>query len=280
MQGSLKPKFCIYHRHTRHPTTNCWTLKRNFRQKQLDNELRVGQHDVREEPYLNHRNQEREREVNRAECYPFMYDDEEEDSEGWAYMVSCYEITKDFASYPNPAVIPDPNSSVRTLQNSAKFRTFFDGFGFTPTTRLEMTKAIMNITEVHQKACMPVEGSVLQTIRDESNLITFTDADRQVPFLHNRPLYVTACVNSVELKRVFLDDGASINLMPLSTFKMAGIPKNRIVKNPIAITGFGGDKRESLGYVVVDLIVGAIHSTTKFHLINADPNYHIILGCN
>lgn len=218
--------------------------------------------------------------MNRAECYPFMYDDEEEDSDGWAYMVSCYEITEDFASYPNPAVMPDPNSLVRTLQNSAKFRTFFDDFGFTPTMTLEMTNAIMNIVEVHQNACMSVEGSVPQTIRDESNSITFTDADKRVPFLHNRPLYVTACVNSVELKCVFLYDRASINLMPLSTFKMAGIPENRIVKNPIAITGFGGDKRESLGYVVVDLIVGAICSMTKFHLINADPNYHIILGCN
>lgn len=41
-----------------------------------------------------------------AECYPFMYEDEEdsdgysymknEDEEAWAYMVSCYEITEDF----------------------------------------------------------------------------------------------------------------------------------------------------------------------------------------
>lgn len=150
------PKLCIYHHHIRHPTANCWTLKRIFGRKQLANELRMGQRDVHEEPYPPHRNQE----VNMAECYPFMYDDKEEDSESWAYTVSCYEITEDFASSPNPAVMPDPNASVKTLQNSTKFRSLFDGFVFTPAARLEMTKAIIKIAEVHQEACMSIEGSV------------------------------------------------------------------------------------------------------------------------
>lgn len=99
-----------------------------------------------------------------------------------------------------------------------------------------------------------------------------------MPYPHNRPLYVIARINRTELKRNFLDGGASINLMPLSTFKKLEIQENRIVESPITITGFGGDKRQSLGYVVVDLEVGAIRSATKFRLINADPNYQIILG--
>lgn len=43
---------------------------------------------------------------------------------------------------------------------------------------------------------------------------------------------MTAHVNGVELKRVFLDGGASINLMPLSTFNKIEILKDRIVKKP------------------------------------------------
>lgn len=58
----------------------------------------------------------------------------------------------------------------------------------------------------------------------------------------------------------------------MTTFKTIGIPENRIVKSPITITGFGGDKKESLGFVMVDLSVGAICAATKFHIINADPN--------
>lgn len=40
------PNFCIFHRHTRHSTSDYWTLKRIFRRKQHANELRVGQRDV------------------------------------------------------------------------------------------------------------------------------------------------------------------------------------------------------------------------------------------
>lgn len=218
-----------------------------------------------------------------AEYYPFMYDDEEEsdsyyylekeDEEAQAYMVSCYEITEDFRDHVAPAVTPDPNASAKALQNSTKFQAFFDGFGFTPAARLEITKAIIDIAEVHHESCMSAEGSVPRTIRDESNSVTFFDADRRVPYPHNRSLYVTSFVNGMELKRTFLDGGASINLMPLSTFKNLEIKENQIVESPITITRFKRDRRQSLGYVVVDLEVGAICSATKFHLINADPNY-------
>lgn len=162
-----------------------------------------------------------------------MYEDEEdadnhyyldgEEEEAWAYMVSCYEITEEFGDGAAPAVTPDPNASVKTLQNSTKLCAFFDGFGFTPAARLEITKAIINITEVHQESCMSAEGSIPRAIRDESNSITFSDVDRRVPYPHNRLLYVTSRVNGIELKRTFLDSGASINLMPMSTFKKLGI---------------------------------------------------------
>lgn len=113
--------------------------------------------------------------------------------------------------------------------------------------RLEISKAIISIAEVHNESRMSVERSIPRTIRDESNLVTFSDADRKVPYPHYRPLYMTSCVNGTELKHMFLDGGASINLIPLSTFKKLEIQKNRIVESPITITSFWGDKRQSLG---------------------------------
>ncbi|KAI8550885.1 hypothetical protein RHMOL_Rhmol06G0142100 [Rhododendron molle] len=77
-----------------------------------------------------------------AECYPFMYEDEndadnryhleDDEEDGWAYMVSCHEIIEEFGESSTPIVTPDPNNSVRKLQNSVKFYALFDGFSFTP----------------------------------------------------------------------------------------------------------------------------------------------------
>lgn len=46
------------------------------------------------------------------------------------YMASCFEITDEIASYPPPIVALDPDTLVKILQNSTKFKAFFDGFGF------------------------------------------------------------------------------------------------------------------------------------------------------
>ena len=75
-----------------------------------------------------------------------------------------------------------------------------------------------------------------------------------------------------------MDGGASINIMPLSTLKKIGLAEDRMIKSFIAITGFQGDRKDSLGYVIVDLAVGPIRAATKFHVIDAHTNYHIILG--
>ncbi|KAI8530125.1 hypothetical protein RHMOL_Rhmol11G0031300 [Rhododendron molle] len=36
------PRYCMYHRHTKHPTNDCWSLKQLFKRKQNANELRIG----------------------------------------------------------------------------------------------------------------------------------------------------------------------------------------------------------------------------------------------
>ncbi|XP_028069565.1 uncharacterized protein LOC114272090 [Camellia sinensis] len=85
-------------------------------------------------------------------------------------------------------------------------------------------------------------------------------------------------INDVEFKRAFLDGRASINIITINTFAKAGILESRLVRQPIIEMGFGGDKKVTRGHVVVDLAVGEIRSATKFHVIEADTNYHMILG--
>lgn len=106
---------------------------------------------------------------------------------------------------------------------SNKSKTFFDGFGFIPSLRLKIKKAILEIANGSQEACVAEGGSVVQTIREESNTTSFSDVDRRVPFPHNKPLFVTDHINGVELKQAFLDGGPSINIVPLEMLKKLGI---------------------------------------------------------
>lgn len=94
-----------------------------------------------------------------------------------------------------------------------KFKRFFDQIGFKSEARLEAIKAIIKVTKA-QEDCMQVDGSISKELTEGSNKICFTDADREVKYIHNRPLYVTVIINGFEVKRAFIDNRASVNIMP------------------------------------------------------------------
>ncbi|KAH7838078.1 hypothetical protein Vadar_021711 [Vaccinium darrowii] len=75
-----------------------------------------------------------------------------------------------------------------------------------------------------------------------------------------------------------MDGGASLNIIPYSTFKVAEIPANHLVKQPITISGFGNHGQQTMGFVQMDLVVGKIRSTTKFHVMDSETSYQALLG--
>ena len=107
--------------------------------------------------------------------------------------------------------------------------------------------------------------------------ITFIDADVQVPYPYNRPLYVPATVHDVEFKRTLFDGGASLNIMPLSTFKVAGIPKEKLIPQGIDIAGFCNDTRQTLEFVTTALRLRKFHTPTTFYVLDADTSYHLLI---
>ncbi|MQL88686.1 hypothetical protein Taro_021251 [Colocasia esculenta] len=71
--------------------------------------------------------------------------------------------------------------------------------------------------------------------------VTFTDEDLLLssPY-HNRPLYMKGKINNMQLNRILVDPGASINLMPYKTFQSLYLmPYMQRVKDPLCLPSFG-----------------------------------------
>ncbi|XP_026440727.1 uncharacterized protein LOC113339709 [Papaver somniferum] len=64
----------------------------------------------------------------------------------------------------------------------------------------------------------------------------------------------------------------------MKTLKTARFPQNKIVRHPILMTGFEGSQIHTYGYAYIDLKVGLIQSKVKFHVIEQEPDYLMILG--
>ena len=114
---------------------------------------------------------------------------------------------------------------------------------------------------------------------ETTNTITFTNKDMEVEYPdHRKPLYLTATINGVQIKRALINTGASLNLIVLSTLEVVGMVGKRIMGALMKITGFGGATESTKRYAQLALSVGPIVAMTRFHVINLEVSYHILLG--
>ena len=108
----------------------------------------------------------------------------------------------------------------------------------------------MNIAFEVGVECLSVEMPEDRALLQESTEITFSNDDMEVGHPdHKRPLYLTASINQIPIKRALVDTGASINLIPLSTLQAAGISERKIQECPMKVTGFGGRGEYTAGHI-------------------------------
>ena len=171
-----------------------------------------------------------------------------------------------------------PNT-VKTFQKKPKFKTLFNQLGFGPEVRRMATESLINIATDSGVECFTVESHASQAYLKITNAVTFTDKDLEVKLPdHHRPLYLMATINSVQIRRALVDTGASLNLIALSTLETVGLTSRRVLKAPMKITRFGGSVELIEGYVQLALRVGPIVALTRFHVINSEVSYHVLLG--
>jgi len=143
-----------------------------------------------------------------------------------------------------------PAAAITTLQQSAKFKNLFDQLGLTVKERKIATEALVSIAFGVEVECLSAEIPEDRALLQESTEITFSNEDMKVEHSdHRRPLYLAASINQIPIKRVLVDTGASVNLIPLSTSQVAGISKRKIQGCPMEVTGFGGKGEYTAGHI-------------------------------
>ena len=184
----------------------------------------------------------------------------------------------------NPAEAEEPEGSfhlsiVKTLQKNPKFRSLFNQLGFGPEVRRVATKSLMSITADSGMGCFIVESHGSRVYLETTNAITFIDENMEVEHPdHRRPLYLMATIYGVQVRRALVDTGALHNLIALSTLEAISLIGRRILRAPMEITGFGGSAESTEGYMQLALKVGSIIVLTRFHVINLEVSYHVLLG--
>ena len=162
-----------------------------------------------------------------------------------------------------------PPAAVFALQRSPAFCALFNQLGFNEEARKATTEALVSIASDSGTYCLTTEAHANRAFLETTNAITFTNEDMEVQHLdHSRPLYVTAQINDVHIRRALVDTGASLNLILANTLKAAEIPLNRVTGTPIEVAGFAGMQEHTIGSIQFILRVGPIVALTRFHVID------------
>lgn len=95
---------------------------------------------------------------------------------------------------------------------------------------------------------------------------------------HLRPLHIMALVEGKPTNRVFIDGGASVNLIPRAMFKKLGKDKLDLLATNLAVTDFSGKSLTSDGVVMLNVRAGTVERLTLFVVIPSRSSYNFLLG--
>jgi hypothetical protein len=256
-EDKKNPKFCYFHQYVHHSTADCWTLRRKFHEKIQDGTLELPQarQKVHIDPFLKHK---------------------EKGAVSIVIHGSASDADVDEPVAANSAMTP---AAIKTLQRNPRFRSLFNQLGLNPEARTAATEAIMAIAADSGAHCFTAETHASRAFLKITNAITFIDEDVEVQYPdHRRPLYLSATINKVQVRRALVDTGSCINLIPLSTIQAAEIFQKKIQGAPIEIKGFGGVGEYTKGHIQLVLKVSPIVALTRFHVVDSVVPYHILLG--
>ena len=141
------------------------------------------------------------------------------------------------------------------------------------------TRVLVSIVAESSAQCFTTEVHVSRAYLETTNAISFTDEYMEVQYPDYKcPLYLTASINEVQVRRVLVDTGLSLNLILVNTLQDANILRRKIQGRFMEVTGFRVAAEYTIGYIQLALKVGPILSLTRFHVIDFSFSYHVLLG--
>ena len=92
--------------------------------------------------------------------------------------------------------------------------------------------------------------------------------DKLVKHQYLKALYVKGLVDGKPMNKMLVDGGASINLMPYTTFSKLSKGPRDLIETDMMLKDFGGNASKTRGAMNVELTIGSKTLLTTFFIID------------
>ena len=97
---------------------------------------------------------------------------------------------------------------------------------------------------------------------------------------HIKPLYVRAHLNGRSVSKVLIDNGSTINVMPLRMLRALGRTINDLIEIEVSVSAFTREVSKTLGILPIDITISSKTALSAFFVIDHTANYNILLWRN
>ncbi|XP_021617952.1 uncharacterized protein LOC110618996 [Manihot esculenta] len=123
----------------------------------------------------------------------------------------------------------------------------------------------------------------MQVVEHSSTTISFSSEDAQdIQMPHDDALVIEAIIHNYKVKKVLVDDGSKVNLLPYRVYQQMGIPEEQLIRDQAPIKGIGGTPVTVEGKVKLALTLGEAPRTRTHHAVflvaKLPLSYNAILG--
>ena len=102
--------------------------------------------------------------------------------------------------------------------------------------------------------------------------------NKPVKHWHLKALYIKGFVDGKPISKMLVDGGASINLMPYTTFHKLGKGLGDLIETDMMLKDFGGNASKTRGAMNVELMIRGKTLLTTFFVIDGKGSYSLLPG--
>ncbi|KAM2033835.1 hypothetical protein PS2_015457 [Malus domestica] len=95
---------------------------------------------------------------------------------------------------------------------------------------------------------------------------------------HLKPLYVTAHIEGYPVSKVFVDCGATVNIMPVNIMKALRRSNDELIPSGITISSFVGDKSQTKWVLHLAVNITGRNHMTAFFIVDSKTEYNALLS--
>jgi hypothetical protein len=96
--------------------------------------------------------------------------------------------------------------------------------------------------------------------------------------LHLKALYISGYINGSPMRKMLVDGGAAVNVMPITTYRKLGKTPEEMMRANLTLKDYSGRSQDVRGAAIMEITVGSKTIPTTFFIIDGKGAYTTLLG--